>query len=164
MIALVGAVLISLGQGTVTHAQEAQPRGDGPAINSTVFRDQQMKSVTAVTEVFGRSQRVIAAIVEYDRPIRNAGLAPTDFEVTDRRITRIYANDRPDLATDGRDGAYVILELNAEDQAAIVFSPKVEIGHHRCIATGQHFGPVRAACSARHGPAYQHPSEKSDRR
>lgn len=126
MIALVGAVLISLGQGAGTHAQEAQPRGDGPAINSTVFRDQQMKSVTAVTQVFGRSQRVIAAIIEYDRPIRNAGLATTDFEVTDRRITRIYANDRPDLATDGRDGSYVMLELDAEDEAAIIFSPKVE--------------------------------------
>lgn len=51
-------------------AQAAQQ--GGPIINSTVFRDQHVREVTAVTDVFGRSQRTTAAIIEYDTPLRNA--------------------------------------------------------------------------------------------
>lgn len=114
--------------GGVQAQQAASPQGsgDGMAMNLTVFRSDHIKSVTAVTQVFGRSQRITAAIVEYDAPIRNADLTLADFAVTDRRVTRIYANDAPATATGGRDGIYVILELNPEDEAAVVFAPQVE--------------------------------------
>ena len=41
----------------------------GPRVNATVFQSGHIASVSALTKVFGRSQRTIAAIVEYDAPI-----------------------------------------------------------------------------------------------
>lgn len=76
MIALVGAVLISLGQGA------GHPCARGAAAGRRT-RDQFDRISRPADEIrhrrdirsLSRSQRVIAAIVEYDRPIRNAGLA-----------------------------------------------------------------------------------------
>lgn len=96
------------------------------AINASVFRGEHIRSVTAVTEVFGRSQRSTAAIVEYDAPIANAGVAASDWSVAGRSITRSYANDRAEKAAEGRDGRFVVLELDPEDAGAAVFAPNVE--------------------------------------
>lgn len=124
------SILLALWPATDALAQEVvsgQGNAAGPAINSTVFRSEHIKSVTAVTEVFGRSQRVTSAIVEYDAPIRNAGLDMGDFTVSDRNITRVYANSIPEAAEEGRDGAYVVIELDVEDDAAIVYAPQVDV-------------------------------------
>lgn len=48
-------------------ADDAPPAGPGPggpAVNSTVFRSTHIKAVTSVTEVFGRSQRLTAVILQ----------------------------------------------------------------------------------------------------
>lgn len=64
---------------------------------------------------------------------------------------------RPTVAT----APYVILELDAEDEAAIVFSPKVERNRPPpWYRNGPAFRTCPGSLSARHDPAYQHPSEK----
>lgn len=96
------------------------------AINSSVFNSEHIKAVTAVTEVFGRSQRTTAAIVEYDTPIRNDTVGKDHWSVADRTIKRAYANDRAEKANKGRNGRFIVLELDPEDEGAVTFSPDVE--------------------------------------
>ena len=108
-------------------AQAATPPPSGAmAINASVFRGAHIKAVTAVTEVFGRSQRTTAAIVEYDAPIKGEAASAANFSVAGRTITKAYANDRAAKAGEGREGAFVVLELDPEDDGAVVYSPEVE--------------------------------------
>lgn len=107
-------------------------------------------SSTAVTEIFPDGQRVTALILEYDRVISSRDLRRECFSVEDhfdtgvyptaavavnggvivspRRILRVYANSRPEPASDGMDGRYVILELSPEDEAAFSL---YFVGEHR---------------------------------
>ena len=107
-------------------AQAAQQ--GGPIINSTVFRDQHVRGVTAVTDVFGRSQRTTAAIIEYDTPLRNADVDAALWSVTNRHIVRAYVNNKPERAAQGHDGRYVVLELDPDDgdSESVIFAPDVE--------------------------------------
>lgn len=118
-----GSMLLASGA-----AQAQAPAGarGAQAINATVFRGEHIRSVTAVTEVFGRSQRSTAAIVEYDALIANDGIAADSCTVAGRTITRAYANDRARKAAQGRDGRFVILELDPGNEGATVFAPGVE--------------------------------------
>lgn len=118
-----GSMLLASGA-----AQAQAPAGarGAQAINATVSRGEHIRSVTAVTEVFGRSQRSTAAIVEYDAPIANDGTGAESWTVAGRTITRASANDRAGKAAQGRDGRFVILELDPGDEGATVFAPGVE--------------------------------------
>lgn len=125
-------------------AQEAAPGGSGqggPAVNSTVFRSEHITAVTSITEVFGRSQRLTAVILEYDAPIATDALTPAQFSVTDRNILRAYANESAAKAEAGRDGRYVVLELNPDDPAATVYAPGVDEPAQAVVAQVQ---PVQA--------------------
>lgn len=121
-------------------AQQANTRGSGPAVNSTVFFSDHIRSVFAVTEVFGRSQRTIAAIVEYDTPIRAEGLTATQWTVEGRTITAAYANDALARSGSGRDGTYVVLELDSEDEGSETFAPNLD---RPASAIVTQVGPVR---------------------
>lgn len=89
-------------------------------MQDTVFFDDHIRSLSSVTEVFGDGQRLTAAIVEYDAAIRDAGLSDAGFTVTGRTIHRVYANDRPAKTGTGKDGRFVVLELDpAEDNASV---------------------------------------------
>lgn len=96
--------------------------------------------VTAITDVFPDGQKVIACAIEYSCAIKNDELELDTFTVEDklivpqylqiascvnggfvnslRTITRIYANTEPDVAKEGRDGKYVVIELSRFDLAA----------------------------------------------
>lgn len=100
--------------------------GGGPAVNSTVFSGEHIKTVTAVTEVFGRSQNITAAIVEYDQPISNSSLSAATFTVSGRTVTRVYANTQAAKAATGRDGRFVVIELDPNDASAVVFASNVD--------------------------------------
>lgn len=80
-----------------------------------------VKSVTAITRVFGNGQRMVALAVEYDRIIANGSLQAEAFAVEDRRVVRVYANSQADLAQSGQDGMFVIVELDPEDAEAPTF-------------------------------------------
>lgn len=103
---------------------------DGPAgglvVNATVFSDQHVRAVTSVTDVFGRSQRTTAAIIEYDTPIKQAEVDVAQWSVNGRRIVRAYTTDQPRRAAQGKDGRFVVLELDPADSASIVYAPDTE--------------------------------------
>lgn len=80
-----------------------------------------IKSVTAITEVFGDGQKLIAAAIEYDKELDNAKLTADSFSVAGRRITKIYANESAAKALQGKNGRYVILEFAEEDKNAPIF-------------------------------------------
>lgn len=81
----------------------------------------QIKNVTAITEVFGDGQKVTAAAIEFDKDIKNSNLSINDFSVEDRTITKIYANNAADKSTNRTDGRFVIIELSLTDANAALF-------------------------------------------
>ena len=83
-----------------------------------------IKSVTAITEVFGEGQKVTTAAVEYDQPVANAKLATSSFSVAGRKIIRIYANTKADKAAQGVNGRFVILELDPNDPGSATFAQR----------------------------------------
>ncbi|MBP2642949.1 MAG: hypothetical protein H6Q67_836 [Firmicutes bacterium] len=80
-----------------------------------------IKSVTAITEVFGDGQKVTAAAVEYDKDVDNSKLKESTFSVDGRTITKVYANNAAAKTAQGTNGRYVIIELSASDKEAPVF-------------------------------------------
>lgn len=80
-----------------------------------------MRSVTAITQVFGSGQKLVAVAVEYDSDIDGSTLSTSTFAVTDRTVTKVYTNRTADLARRGRNGRYVIVELSPDDTAAALW-------------------------------------------
>lgn len=77
-----------------------------------------IKSVTAITEVFKNGQKVTAVAIEYGKKIDNSKLSASTFSVEGRTITRVYASNAAATAAKGTDGKYVIIELSPEDSEA----------------------------------------------
>ncbi|TKW67413.1 MAG: hypothetical protein DI616_07140 [Paracoccus denitrificans] len=122
-------------------ATEAGAGQGGPAVNSTVFRSEHISAVTSITEVFGRSQRLTAVVLEYDVPVANDGVSPAQFSVTDRNILRAYTNDSAAKDATGRDGRFVVLELDPNDAGAAVYAPGVDEPAQAVVSQVQ---PVKA--------------------
>ncbi|MFE2885068.1 alpha/beta hydrolase-fold protein [Streptomyces sp. NPDC059272] len=80
-----------------------------------------VKGVTAITQVFGAGQKLVAVAVEYDREIDGRTLSTSTFIVADRTVTKVYANRSADLAQRSRDGRYVVVELSPDDTAAALW-------------------------------------------
>ncbi|MFG3035128.1 hypothetical protein ACGFZJ_42420 [Streptomyces sp. NPDC048253] len=70
-----------------------------------------VRSVTAITQVFGDGQKLVAVAVEYDSVIDGSMLSTSTstFAVADRTVTKVYANRTADLAQRGRNGRHVIV-------------------------------------------------------
>jgi predicted peptidase len=75
----------------------------------------QVKSVTAINEVFGDGIKLSAVAVEYEKPIRNLSLSSAAYTVEGKDVTNIYANTAAETIASGLgvDGNYVIIELSA---------------------------------------------------
>lgn len=97
-----------------------------------------IKSVTALTEVFGEGQKLTAVAVEYDQAVENAKLATSTFMVAGRTITAVYANTAAEKAPapvvqmgppgsqtpqvlQGANGQFVIIELSPSDHGAALW-------------------------------------------
>lgn len=83
--------------------------------------DIRIKSITAVTEVYGDGQKTIIAAIEYDKPIKNSDLNDETYKVKDRTITKVYASDTIGKFAEGKDGKFVIIELSINDSIAPTF-------------------------------------------
>jgi len=81
-----------------------------------------IKSVTAITEVFGEGQKITAAVVEYDKEIDSSKLLTSTFSVEGRTIAKVYANNAPAKAAQGINGKYAIIELSTADPNALVLN------------------------------------------
>jgi predicted peptidase len=77
-------------------------------------------SATTLAEVFPDGQKITAAILEFDRVIDNGKLSPTLFSVKGRTVIKVYANTESNLAEQGENGKYVIIELSLNDAEADV--------------------------------------------
>ena len=86
-----------------------------------VFASNAIRSVTSVTEVFGEGQKLTAIVLDYGGPIAANAPTPSMFAVAGRTVARAYANDLPEKAAAGRDGRYVVLELDHGDAAALTY-------------------------------------------
>lgn len=124
--------LLVLSLATVGSAQQPIPQA-GPMLDA-VFASGGIGSVTAVTEVFGEGQKSTAVVLDYGKPIQSASLTPAAFTVAGRKITRAYANDRLEKAARGRDGRYVVLELDPADSGAATYVAQGPI--HRAASLG----------------------------
>ncbi|QJD98320.1 hypothetical protein HH214_06210 [Mucilaginibacter robiniae] len=113
-----------------------------------------MKCITAITEVFGEGQKVTAAAIEFDEPIKNTSLSAAGFSVEGRTITRIYANTIAAKAAKGKDGRYVMIELSPADASAATY---VSGGHtsllRKAIITAKQLRPVEAANGEQYIPS-----------
>lgn len=76
--------------------------------------DKHIKSITAISEVFGDGQKVSAVAIEYDADIDNNSLSTTDYTIEGKTITRVYTNDKAEKSTTSVQGKYVIVEVLAE--------------------------------------------------
>lgn len=106
-------VLKMLGIGCVMSSLMGTAYGEGTADH--------IKSVTAMTQVFGEGQKFVAVAVEYDQRIDNAKLSTSTFHVDGRTVTKVYANANAALAERGRNGKYVIVELSPDDAGAAMY-------------------------------------------
>lgn len=100
-----------------------------------------IRSATAITKVFGDGQKLIVVAVEYDQDVDTSTLSTSTFAVTDRTITKVYANRTTALAERGRDGHYVIVELSPDDTAAALW----ETGQGSGTPTGTPNTPAATA-------------------
>ena len=79
-----------------------------------------MRTVTAITQVFGDGIRLTAAAIEYAVAIDGKTLQGSAFEVAGRRITDAYASAAADPARRTQAGRFVILALSPDDADAIL--------------------------------------------
>ncbi|WP_170164547.1 prolyl oligopeptidase family serine peptidase [Sinomicrobium pectinilyticum] len=76
-------------------------------------------NITAINEVFGDGLKNTGVILEYDQEIDNDELKKTAFEVTGRKISKIYANRLPEKTDKGKNGKYIIIELSQADKTFV---------------------------------------------
>jgi hypothetical protein len=93
---------------------------EGEAVSGTAPAAGHIRSATAITQVYGDGQKLIAVAVEYDTDITGSALSTSTFKVTGRTVTKVYANRTADLAEHGRDGRYVVVEMSPDDKAEAV--------------------------------------------
>ncbi len=80
----------------------------------------EIQKVYALAEMYPDGQKTDTAAVEYDKAIANDSLKAEQFQVQNRTITKVYANNEPARAEEGQDGSFVILELSEKDPEALV--------------------------------------------
>lgn len=113
----------------------------GPLVNSTVFYTDDIAHVTAVTKVFGNSQKITEAIVEFNEPILASSVTADSFSVNERNISNVYVSDSVATDAEPKNGQYVHIMLNPADEAAIVFAAQVDIAAQIVVTQNQ---PVQA--------------------
>lgn len=77
---------------------------------------------TAITEVFGDGQRLVAVAIEYDRPVDASVLDLGLYALEGRTIVGVYASDGPTPTGAPGKGRFVILDLARDDAAARLYS------------------------------------------
>lgn len=106
--ALAGALILSLALGSAAPAQ-----ADG-----SIGR---LLRASAITQVLGEGQKLVAVAVEFDKDLDAGKLSPSDFSVEGRNVTRAYANAAPALADKGVNGKFAVLELSPDDPDAALY-------------------------------------------
>jgi predicted peptidase len=82
-----------------------------------------IKSITAVTDVFGEGIKLIAVAVEYNRTVSGASLSPGSFRVEGRSVTQVFTSGSTDPANRAPRGRFVIVALSPDDAGAALREP-----------------------------------------
>lgn len=85
---------------------------------SGAVRAGEIKSVSALTEVFGDGQKITAAILDYGQEISGASLTTEVFDVEGRTVTDVFSTPSEDGSPEGTDGRYVVVRLSPDDPGA----------------------------------------------
>ncbi len=102
-----------------------------------------IKSVTAITQVFGEGQKFVAVAVEYDREIDGTKLSTATFSVAQRTVTRVYSNKEAAPTRVGKNGKFIIVELSPDDpDAAMYILHRGYVEHKKPQASVTQTGPV----------------------
>lgn len=109
----------------------------GPLVNSTVFYTNDIANVTAITKVFGNSQKITEAIIEFNEPILASSVTTDSFSVNERNISNVYVSDFVATDTAPKDGRFVHIMLNPADEAAIIFAAQVDIAAQIVVTQNQ---------------------------
>ncbi|MEW1830692.1 hypothetical protein [Streptomyces sp. NPDC088196] len=96
-------------------------QAEGEAVSETSSAAGHIRGATAITKVYGDGQKLIAVAVEYDTDITGSALSTSTFKVADRTVTKVYTNRTANLATEGGNGRYVIVEMSPDDKAAALW-------------------------------------------
>lgn len=147
------AMLLMSPRGEVTPENGMMGHGDGPSFTTLTFKAGAILSVSGVAEVFGRSQRLTAVIVEYDRLISSAGLSSSAWSVEGFQITAVYTTTSRAIAAEEdkvQDGKFVVLKLDSETGAAIIYAPNIDVQEVSVVVTQT--GTVQAADGTRIAP------------
>ena len=107
------------GAGLLTVLGAAKPSLASAATAGTVGINH-VRSVIAVTRVYGSGQKFVAITIEYDAPIVDAHLSKAAFEVAGRIVTGVHTSDAPD-GKPKPSGRYVIVELSIADAAGALW-------------------------------------------
>ena len=82
-----------------------------------------LRSVTAVTQVYGAGQKLSHLVLQYDAELTGKRLSTSTYQVADRVVTDVWTADKPDVDPEHQAGAgrYVIVELSLDDAAALLW-------------------------------------------
>ncbi|MGX9888481.1 hypothetical protein [Streptomyces sp. NPDC002276] len=115
------AVVAVSGLAACDSDSDSDSDGDSDSGSSSSSGGGQVKSATAITQVYGDGQKFVAVAVEYDTAIDTSALTKTSFTVEGRTVTKVYANTGAALADEGEDGPYVVVELSPDDDGALLW-------------------------------------------
>ena len=79
-----------------------------------------VKSATAVAQVFGEGQKLVAVAVEYGETVSGASLSAADWKVEGRTVTGVFASRSADPADRVANGKFVIVTLSPADKGALL--------------------------------------------
>lgn len=119
-----GSTGLAIAAGTLVGDAQASP-ADGHLGDGHITR------ATAITQVYGDGQKLLAVALRYDRVIDSRALRAAQFQVADRTVEKVYANTSPDLAAHhhhGRNGRFVIIEMSPDDPAAALWVLQMPTG------------------------------------
>lgn len=83
-----------------------------------------IKNITVVVE---NGDRASKAIIEFHHNVRNKELSRETFYVEGYEVTRIYANNEMNESSEGKDGNYIIIELNKNIGVPFTKNSKLKI-------------------------------------
>ena len=83
-----------------------------------------IQNITAIVE---DRDRVSTAVIEFNRSIKNKGLSKDSFKVEGYEVIRIYANNNGDKDSEGKDGNYIIIELDKNKGKPFLEDSKLKV-------------------------------------
>ncbi|MBU3138275.1 prolyl oligopeptidase family serine peptidase [Clostridium gasigenes] len=91
-------------------------------------------NVTLITKVLPYGEVGYAMVCDFGEKVDASQLKPEDFKVEatlgdktgERKVTKVYTNDKDEVSENSKDGQYVVIELDPQDELASTFGFDME--------------------------------------